>query len=162
MASRTWSELPPAPGPPRSGAAICISKSRLFRFGGFDGAALHAVAVGRGGREYLALAMGQRGPGAPLDDVWTFQVPPLGMTPASLTDAVLQAVGRKTGEGRWTRVAARPRDANDADEQAMPPPRAWLASAPMGHVDEAALVLWGGLGADHQHMGDGWILRLGE
>ncbi|KAG7117282.1 hypothetical protein HYQ44_020237 [Verticillium longisporum] len=35
--SRIWIELPAAPGPARAGAAMCVSKSRLFRFGGHDG-----------------------------------------------------------------------------------------------------------------------------
>ncbi|KAH6891403.1 hypothetical protein B0T10DRAFT_311743 [Thelonectria olida] len=36
---RTWSEFPAAPGAARGGTAICISKTRLFRFGGYDGIA---------------------------------------------------------------------------------------------------------------------------
>lgn len=232
VASRTWTELPAAPGPARDGSAICISKSRLFRFGGFDGAnhlggqldflplklqtfddgaakaevsiaarsgagwqtiladnpdasstdipaeasqpwpaprsaaSLHVVSIGGGGREYLVLAMGEASADASfLDDIWTFQVPPLGMTSASLTDAVLQAVGRKTGEGRWSRVAARPFDDDDDDDdngQGKPAPRGWLASAPMGDVEEGGIVFWGGSGQDSQPMGDGWILRLGD
>jgi hypothetical protein len=35
--SRVWSELPEAPAPGRGGSAICVSKSRLYRFGGFSG-----------------------------------------------------------------------------------------------------------------------------
>ncbi|KAI1293962.1 hypothetical protein F5Y03DRAFT_327394 [Xylaria venustula] len=35
--ARTWKQLPDAPGPARGGAAIAIAKSRLYRFGGFDG-----------------------------------------------------------------------------------------------------------------------------
>lgn len=35
--SRTWKEYPPAPGKPRGGAAICISKNRIYRYGGYNG-----------------------------------------------------------------------------------------------------------------------------
>ncbi|KAI1419701.1 hypothetical protein F5Y12DRAFT_207600 [Xylaria sp. FL1777] len=35
--ARTWKQLPDAPGPARGGAALAIAKSRLYRFGGFDG-----------------------------------------------------------------------------------------------------------------------------
>jgi len=35
--SRTWKEYPTAPGKPRGGAAICVSKQRIYRYGGFDG-----------------------------------------------------------------------------------------------------------------------------
>lgn len=37
--SRRWTELPAAPGPGRSGAAIAVHDDRVYRFGGFDGAA---------------------------------------------------------------------------------------------------------------------------
>ncbi|KAK7416464.1 hypothetical protein QQX98_005168 [Neonectria punicea] len=228
---RTWSELPSAPGPGRGGTAICISKSRLFRFGGFDGkkelggqldfihlevetfddkgtkgevairarggwqtvleddtesspteitaeahqtwpaprsvASLEALTIG-GGREYLVLTMGEHDPsseghagaGKFSDDVWMFQVPPLGMTAASVTSAVWQAVGRKTGEGKWTKVDLAPYD--DDNDIEMPAPRGWLSSAVMGDLEENAILIWGGLGEDNQRLGDGWILRLGS
>lgn len=35
--TRVWSELPSAPGLPRGGTSICISRNRLYRFGGFNG-----------------------------------------------------------------------------------------------------------------------------
>ncbi|KAJ4313113.1 hypothetical protein N0V84_009594 [Fusarium piperis] len=228
---RTWSEFPAAPGPARGGTAICVSKSRLFRFGGFDGeaelggqldflhlevetfddkgskgevsvrarggwqtilqsdpnsetteihaepsqvwpeprsvASFEAITVG-GGREYLVLTMGEREPsseghagaGKFLDDVWMFQVPPLGMTAASVTAAMWQAVGRKTGEGKWTPVDLTPYDDDNSDE--LPESRGWIASAPMGDLEENAIFIWGGVGEDGERLGDGWILRVGE
>ncbi|POR34678.1 Tip elongation aberrant protein 3 [Tolypocladium paradoxum] len=232
VSTHTWTELPAAPGPARGGTAICISKSRLFRFGGYDGekelggqldflhlqletfddrttkgeisvharpggwqtilannidassteipaealqpwpsprsvASLQALTIG-GGREYLVLTMGESGPssdghagaGTFFSDVWTFQVPPLGMSAASLTDAMLQAVGRKTGEGKWIKVATGPYD--DEQDDMEPAPRGWMASAPMADVEESGIVIWGGLGEDNNRIGDGWILRLGN
>lgn len=219
--ARTWTELPAAPGPARGGSAICISKSRLFRFGGHDGEqeiggqldfiqlevetfddkvskgevalrarggwqsiiqnntdastneipiepvhqwplprsdfSFHAITIG-GGSEYLVLAMGSSS-SALQSDVWTFQVPPLGMSTTSVTHAVLQAVGRKTGEGKWMRVETRPYD--DDNSADMPVPRAWLASAVMADSEESAIMIWGGEGDDEERLGDGWILRLG-
>lgn len=35
--SRTWKELPPAPGNPRGGTSLTVSKQRIFRYGGFNG-----------------------------------------------------------------------------------------------------------------------------
>ncbi|KAL1891305.1 hypothetical protein Sste5346_007765 [Sporothrix stenoceras] len=35
--THVWSELPSAPGLPRGGTSICISRNRLYRFGGFNG-----------------------------------------------------------------------------------------------------------------------------
>ncbi|EXV02332.1 Kelch repeat protein [Metarhizium robertsii] len=231
--ARTWTELPAAPGPSRGGAAICISKSRLFRFGGYDGeaevggqldflhlevetfddgasrgevsvharagwqtilqdgdgadaspaeiraeprqewpaprsvASLQALTVG-GGKEYLVLAMGERAPsadghsaaGAFLDDVWTFEVPPLGMTAASVRAAFLQAVGKKTGEGRWQKVSMAEYDDESGD--GVPAARGWIASAPLTDLEESGIMIWGGLGADNKRIGDGWILRLGK
>ncbi|KAF4954802.1 hypothetical protein FSARC_12019 [Fusarium sarcochroum] len=228
---RTWSELPAAPGPARGGTAICVSKTRLFRFGGYDGekeiggqldflhlevetfddkgtkgevavrarggwqivlesdpsaesteihaepaqvwpeprsvASLEAITSGAG-YEYLVLTMGERGPsseghegaGKFFNDVWTFQVPPLGMTAASVTAAMWQAVGRKTGEGKWTKVDLEPYDDDNSDE--MPESRGWLASAPMGELEESGILIWGGLAEDNDRLGDGWILRVGD
>ncbi|KAJ4133535.1 hypothetical protein NW768_005121 [Fusarium equiseti] len=228
---RTWFELPAAPGPARGGSAICVSKTRLFRFGGFDGqnelggqldflhlevetfddqgtkgevavrarggwqtihesdpntdsteihaepaqvwpeprsvASLETVTSGAG-YEYLVLTMGERDPsseghesaGKFLGDVWVYQVPPLGMTAASVTAAMWQAVGRKTGEGKWTKLDLAPYDDDNSDE--MPEPRGWLASAPMGELEESGVLIWGGLGEDNQRLGDGWILRVGD
>lgn len=228
--TKTWTQLPAGPGSPRGGTAICISKSRLFRYGGFDGekeiggqldfidlevetfndqgskgevairargawqtilqgnidassteipivarqdwpaprsvASLEAITLG-GGREYLVLSMGERTPSADghagagsfFSDVWMFQVPPLGMSTASVTDAFLQLAGRKTGEGQWTRVAAVPHDDDVSDE--VPVPRGWFASAPMTDLEDNAIVLWGGLDEQNARIGDGWILRLG-
>lgn len=35
--SRTWREFPSAPGKPRGGTSLTISKSRIYRYGGFNG-----------------------------------------------------------------------------------------------------------------------------
>ncbi|EKJ76166.1 hypothetical protein FPSE_03641 [Fusarium pseudograminearum CS3096] len=228
---RTWTELPAAPGPARGGSAICVSKTRLFRFGGFDGqneiggqldflhlevesfddqgtkgeiavrarggwqtvlasdpktdsteihaepnqvwpeprsvASLEAVTSGAG-YEYLVLTMGERDPspeghesaGKFLSNVWVYQVPPLGMTAASVTAAMWQAVGRKTGEGKWTELDLVPYDDDNSED--MPEPRGWLASAPMGELEESGILIWGGLGEDNERLGDGWILRVGD
>ncbi|PHH64574.1 hypothetical protein CDD82_1752 [Ophiocordyceps australis] len=237
--SRTWTQLPAAPGPGRANTAICLSKSRLFRFGGSDGErclgqeidvlpleldtfgdssslaqvfvsahgggwqtlaappsspstsypasptapalvsspsaseapwpsprtapALHALTLG-GGRQVLVLTMGMT-TASPLADVWTFQVPPLAMSAASLGDAFRQAVGRRTGDGCWTCVQMKPLDADQwqmaaAPDACMPRPRSHIASAPMTDVEDNAIVLWGGIGEEGACLGDGWILRL--
>ncbi|KAH6713264.1 hypothetical protein BKA61DRAFT_608815 [Leptodontidium sp. MPI-SDFR-AT-0119] len=35
--SRTWKEFPSAPGNPRGGTSIAVSKNRIYRYGGFNG-----------------------------------------------------------------------------------------------------------------------------
>ncbi|KAI1380877.1 hypothetical protein F4677DRAFT_404968 [Hypoxylon crocopeplum] len=234
--SCTWKELPSAPGPARGGAVLAIAKSRLYRFGGFDGkeelggqldvlelvldefddrvsrgeigifargewqtlvppvtsappppgadetaklvpteewpgnrsVSSMQLVLGGGGREYLILMLGEQSPstdghaaaGRFWNDVWAFQVPPLGMTAASFTDAVLQAVGHRTGEGKWTRVATGPYDDEDDKDAEGPGPRGWLAGAPLGDLEENAVVIFGGLSEGNQRLGDGWIFRL--
>lgn len=241
--SRTWKELPPAPGPARGGAALALARGRLYRFGGFDGeaelggqldvlelaldgfddrvsrgevgvfarggwtsilspvttsvpppadgeeqqqqetaklvpvpewpanrsvASLELV-LGGGGREYLVLMLGERAPSAERShaaagsfcaDVWTFQVPPEGMSAASFRDAVLQAIGRPTGEEKWTRVVARPYDAEDPIDARGPGARGWVAGAPLGDLEENAILVFGGLNEKNERLGDGWIFRL--
>ncbi|KAF4124323.1 Kelch motif [Geosmithia morbida] len=226
--TRTWRPFLSAPGPARGGTAICISQSRLFRFGGYDGekelggqidflhlevemfddkvsrgevairprgswqsilqdnlaaspteipvelsqqwpsarsvSSLHALTTG-GGREYLVVAMGEGAPssdghegaGKFHGDVWAFQVPQLGMSAASLTDAMWQAMGRKTGGGKWQRVVTMPYDEDTFEE---PQPRGWLASAVIEDLGESAIFIWGGLNEQNERLGDGWILRL--
>lgn len=240
--SYTWKELPSAPGPARGGAALALAKSRLYRFGGFDGnaeqggqldvlalsldefndraskgeigisarggweslvpptpaappaqptegdetgklaptgsdhpwpgnrsVASFELVLGGQGREYLVLMLGEREPSAAghagagkfWDDVWAFQVPPVGMTAASFTDAVWQAVGRKTGEGQWTRLQMGPYDADDELDIQGPGPRGWLAGAPLGDLEEGGVVVFGGLSDSNNRLGDAWIFRLG-
>ncbi|GAW21462.1 hypothetical protein ANO14919_109810 [Xylariales sp. No.14919] len=242
--ARTWKQLPDAPGPARGGTALAIAKSRLYRFGGFDGtselggqldvlhlgldsfddqtsrgeigvfprgswesilapssslpesdaaaetagltssphagtpaepwpaprsvADLSLVQAG-GGREYLVLSLGESAPSADGHasagkfhaDVWAFQVPPLGGTTASLTDAFLQTMGRKTGEGRWTPVSLGPFDADEELDVQGPGPRGWFGAAPLGELEENAIFVAGGLGESGARLGDGWIFRLG-
>lgn len=245
--SRVWQRLPDAPGPSRGGAALALSRSRLYRFGGFDGeqqqggqldwlelgvdrfddqvtgggagggeevvlcarggwksvlfgkedvgykevdaaprpehaglvgeeewpgnrsvAGLEAVTVG-GGREYLVLAFGEReasatgheGAGRFWDDVWAFQVPSQGGSLASVADTAFSVVGRKNGEGSWTRVEMGPFDDEDDASAEGPGARGWAATATMGELEENGIVVFGGLSEGNQRLGDGWILRLG-
>ncbi|KAI0392058.1 hypothetical protein F5Y17DRAFT_379366 [Xylariaceae sp. FL0594] len=249
--ARTWKQLPDAPGPARSGAALALGKSRLYRFGGFggyegetpgvigghldvlhlgldefddqnsrgeigvfargtwdslvapspgtttttttidhslpaaetagltsqvqtqnqttdpwpsprSGASLSLVQAGSG-REYLILLFGESSSSSPSafhGDVWAFQIPPIGGTAASLTDAFLQSVGRKTGEGRWTLVSPiGPFD--DDDDVRSPAPRGWFGAAPLGDLEENGVFFAGGIGPDgKKKLGDGWIFRL--
>ncbi|KAI1850573.1 hypothetical protein JX266_003855 [Neoarthrinium moseri] len=229
--SRIWKQLPTAPGAPRGGPALALAKSRLYRFGGYDGTAeiggqldvlelgldqfddrvsrgevgvfargdwttlapatsseqasekgslvaeewpgarsvtgMHLVLAG-GGREYLVVVLGEQTPsgggheaaGTFWSDAWAFQVPPVGMTPASFTDAMLQAVGRKTGEGKWTRLATGPYDDEVDADVAGPGARGWFASSSAGDYEEGGVVLFGGIDQENRRLGDGWVLRL--
>ncbi|KAH6845115.1 hypothetical protein B0I37DRAFT_176721 [Chaetomium sp. MPI-CAGE-AT-0009] len=130
-------------------------------------AVLEAVTVG-GGREYLVLMFGEReasgaghaAAGRFWDDVWAFQVPSEGMSLASVADTAFSVVGRKNGEGTWTKVETGPHDDEDDASAEGPGPRGWVASATMGEL-ENGIVVFGGLNEGNRRLGDGWILRLG-
>jgi hypothetical protein len=133
-------------------------------------ASLQTVTTG-GGWEYLVLCLGERTPSAEghegagqfWDDVWAFRVPPRhGVTAASVTDAVFGVLGRKTGEGQWVPVEMSPFDDEDDAAAEGPGPRGWIASAPMGDLEDTGIVIWGGLDGRNKRLGDGWILRLGS
>jgi hypothetical protein len=70
-----------------------------------------------------------------------------------------QAMGHRTGEGKWSRVLMAPYDDDNSDE--IPSPRGWIATAPIGDLEETAILVWGGLSEENNRLGDGWILRLG-
>ena len=123
-------------------------------------AGLEVVTVG-GGREYLVLVGGQREGGRFWEDVWAFQVPAQGMSLASVADTAFSVVGRKNGEGSWHRVEMAPHDDEDDESAEGPGPRGWVATAPMGELEENGIVVFGGLGEGNRRLGDGWILRLG-
>ncbi|KAJ3522512.1 hypothetical protein NM208_g12828 [Fusarium decemcellulare] len=69
-------------------------------------------------------------------------------------------MGRKTGEGKWSKVDLTPYDDDNSEE--LPVSRGWLASAPMGELEENGILIWGGITDGNQRLGDGWILRVGE
>ncbi|EFX03849.1 kelch repeat protein [Grosmannia clavigera kw1407] len=54
--TRTWKELPSAPGLPRGGTALCLSGGRLYRFGGYNG-----VSEEGGRLDFLALGLSSSG-----------------------------------------------------------------------------------------------------
>ncbi|KAK5658548.1 hypothetical protein OQA88_1940 [Cercophora sp. LCS_1] len=130
-------------------------------------ARLEAVSVG-GGREYLVLILGERNPsggghevaGKFWDDIWAFQVPAESGSVAGLADTVRRVAGGKSGEGTWTRVEMGPWDDEDDASADGPGARGWIASAPMGELEENGIVVWGGVDEGNKRLGDGWILRL--
>ncbi|KAK2624971.1 hypothetical protein QTJ16_005340 [Diplocarpon rosae] len=220
--SRTWKEFPAAPGKPRGGTSITVSKHRIYRYGGFNGtgeeggqvdildlgidtlsgtgpsteaavvakgkwhtldftkenmtcpgnrsvAGLHAITTGMG-REYLVLLFGERDPssqghdgaGKFWGDIWAFQCPPLDMTGASFKDATWQALGKESGQGKWSAMQVADAEGAEGDDihKLVPSERGWFASSTMGDLDASSIVLWGGLNGKNEREDDGWILRI--
>ena len=102
IASRIWSQYADAPGPARGGPSLCVTKSRLYRYGGFDGekelgGPIHSLRLTRstfddkGGKGELAVA--------PLTGQWEGLEAPIGTPmPGNRSVAGLQPI--TTGQGR--------------------------------------------------------------
>ena len=102
IASRTWSQYPDAPGPPRGGPSLVLGQERLYRFGGFDGKEELGGAIDflrltrmtfddKGGKGELGVA--------PLTGQWESVEPPKdSLIPGNRSVAGLQPV--TTGQGR--------------------------------------------------------------
>lgn len=220
--SRTWKELPSAPGNPRGGTSLTVSKNRIFRYGGFNGkdeeggkldvlelalqmfndmsglepvgittkggwstldfteedmrcpghrsvAGFQTITTGMG-REYLVLFLGEKEPSSDghnaagnfWSDVWVFQAPPKGMTGASVKDATWQALGKETGEGVWSQVFVSDAEGEEGEDvkNLTPTPRGWFSSSVLTDMGTTGLLLWGGLNAKNDRLGDGWILSF--
>ena len=128
-------------------------------------AGFQPVATGQG-RDYLLLFLGEKTPsssgheaaGQFWDDVWSFQLPPEGMTAASFKDATRQLFGAETGESTWARCDIPEISTTEKIEH--PGPRGWFASAPGHDLEPGSVVLWGGLMSNNKRTGDGWILTV--
>jgi Galactose oxidase, central domain len=129
-------------------------------------AGLHPLTTGQG-RNYLLCMLGEKTPsneghkgaGEFWDDIWSFQIQPTGMTGASLKDAARQMVGAKIAENSWARVDVSEYSKTDG-KAPTPSPRGWFASTYDDDYDRMSVVLWGGIGADNERLGDGWIFTL--
>ncbi|KAK3712928.1 hypothetical protein LTR37_008813 [Vermiconidia calcicola] len=117
------------------------------------------------GRNYLLLVGGDSQAGETLEDIWTLQLNPEGMTAASFKDAARMAISKDTGESQWEEV----RYANSEGviiQEGQPDRgigrRRGFAAAKEVEMDGASIVLWGGIGADERPRGDGLMITIGS
>ena len=111
------------------------------------------------GRDFLILVMGEDpSSGAPLDDVWSFQIRSEELSAAALKDSVRSMVGKSTGVERWAKVNI-PEATKDHGVLDLPRGLTRFGSS-AGADSNFSIVIWGGLQADGQLNGDGWILTL--
>lgn len=129
-------------------------------------AGLHPITTGQG-RNYILCLLGEKDPssngheaaGQFWSDVWSFQIQPTGMTGASFKDAARQLVGAKTAENTWAPVDV-PEYSKTEGHAEHPGPRGWFASACDADFDPMSVVVWGGINAENQRLGDGWIFTV--
>jgi hypothetical protein len=84
------------------------------------------------------------------------------MTGASWKDAFWQALNKETGEGLWSQITVEDAEGKEGEDikSLVPGERGWFASAAAADLDEAGIVLWGGLNGKNEREGDGWILKV--
>lgn len=129
------------------------------------------VSTGQG-RNYLLVIGGETSPsnkghegaGKFLDDVWTFQLKPEGMTFSAVKDATRGVLMNKdTGEAQVKEVKYYDSEGILIQESQSRPMkgRGWFASAAMGDVGGgAAVVVHGGVEEGNERLGDGWIITV--
>jgi N-acetylneuraminic acid mutarotase len=175
--TKTWKQLPDAPGPARGGTSLCFALGKVWRFGGFDGekeigGVLDWYDVGKGewGESVRFEADGVKGPGArsvaglvPVvvghREGKLYLVAVFGEAdPSSLGH---EGAGKMLGdvwafdvEGqKWMKVD----DSTAAGNDGKPAPRGWFGAAAVG-MGQLAVV--GGLGEDNERLGDAWVLEF--
>ena len=128
-------------------------------------AGLQPVTTGQD-RSYLLLFFGERSPsssghqgaGTFWDDIWSFQLPPEGMTAASFKDAAKLAIGKGTDEGQWAKAEVVALDEHGGPIDA-PNGYGWFANA-RSDIGPGTVITWGGVDADNRRIGHGWALRV--
>lgn len=126
------------------------------------GAPMIPVTTGQG-RNYLLLIGGESQAGETEEDIWAFQLNPEGMTAASFKDAARMAMSKDTDEQKWSEVQYH--NAEGVMIQEGQPGRGigarkGLAASKDTGVDNAGVVLWGGIGADGKVRGDGLMISV--
>lgn len=173
--SLTWSRLPDSPQPGRGGSAITASDG-LFRFGGFSGVTEVGGAVDSlpvGDKAWTTSVFGET-EGLSREDKKDLQ---RGDGPGPRSVHGLHAVGDHLvtlyGEGKpsptgghdaagnfWDdvwRYNPKTKEWEEVEIQGeKPTARGWFAS----DARDGRVVMWGGLNAQNERLGDGWVLRF--
>lgn len=167
--SKTWNQLPEAPGPKRGGTSLCFAAGKVWRMGGFDGKEEIGGSVdsfdlaSEKWESFAFCADGERGPGARsvaalvplmvegkdcLVSVFGEADPSnLGHAGAGemLEDAWVFDMGAKT----WSKLEIR------EGQDGKPASRGWFGATAIG---DHLLAVVGGLGEDNERLSDIWTL----
>lgn len=131
-----------------------------------SGAGLTAVTTGQG-RHYL-LAVGGEGEGSNFyEDIWAFQLPSEHSSGALIKDQTRTAMKKDTHEGQWAEARYTYLDSRGEEVKEIPgvPKRGLgvrgdFAVAKGTEVDGASVVVWGGVDASGNILGDGWLVTV--
>ncbi|KAI1301112.1 hypothetical protein F5Y03DRAFT_220314 [Xylaria venustula] len=138
--------------------------------------ALVAITTGFG-RNYLVYFFGEHTESAENDDLrqwndlWTFQLPSSDVAaqattslkdaikPAKIKDRIRSKLGADTGKASWAEVEVQtPGDLRAHEGKIHPGPRGSFGYDVT--PDKSGIILWGGVSADGQAVGDGWMIEL--
>jgi len=131
-------------------------------------ASVEGVTTGQG-RHYL-LVFGGCWPGPDntttfLDDIWAYQLPSERTSAAATKDSLRAGLRRDTHEAEWAEVEYKYTDTAGADLAFQEEnttkgfgARGGFAAAKGTEVDGASVVIWGGLDAEGNLLGDGWLI----
>ncbi|CAO2647715.1 Nn.00g086370.m01.CDS01 [Neocucurbitaria sp. VM-36] len=127
---------------------------------------LVGVTTGQG-RHYLLAVGGETESGTFFDDIWALQLAPERSTAAATKDGIRASMKRDTHESQWAEVLYKYVDTKGEEEQEIPgEPKSGLGMR--GHfgiakgteVDGATAVVWGGVDAQGNILGDGWMVTV--
>ncbi|PYH99834.1 galactose oxidase [Aspergillus ellipticus CBS 707.79] len=169
LSTRTWTELAPAPDPPRGGTSIAFAAGLLYRMNGFDGTSEQGGSVdvytpetnewvlvsytpdgvqGPVSRSVGALVPVTHGGGGYLVTLFGER------DPSSLGH---QGAGKMLGDVWVFEIEGRVwREVEVGGEG--PDPRGWFDA---DVVEAGRVVVHGGLGESNERLGDVWVLTLG-
>lgn len=93
-----------------------------------------------------------------LTDLWTLQLPSDSGSLTKIKDATREQINLSSGEFTWSEVVVEARTEELGSEgKALPGPLAHYAA---DNVDEKTLLMWGGVDARGETVGDGWLIWL--
>lgn len=169
--SRSWTQLPEAPGPQRGGTSLCFAAGKVWRMGGFDGKEEIGGSVDSfdlASKEWKSFAFqadGKNGPGArsvatllPLKVagkqylVTVFgEADPSSLGHAGAGKMLEDAWAFDLESQTWSKL-----DIKEAAE-GKPAPRGWFGATA---VSDRVLAVVGGLGEDNERLDDAWTLEF--
>lgn len=129
-------------------------------------AGLVGLTTGQG-RHYLLVVGGQGEDGQLLDDIWALQLPSERSTAASTKDGIRAGIKQETHELQWAEVIYKYVDTKgEEDNDGVQKGRRGVGRR--GHfgiaqgteVDGATAVIWGGVDAEGETLGDGWMITV--